>query len=58
MADTLANLDDVSMGGHIILAKSLDEQPEWKYLTQFFSCRGLELDVEIEKAATEITALV
>jgi putative nucleotidyltransferase with HDIG domain len=60
VADTLANLGDVSIGGHIRIAESLEGQPAWKYLTQFFDCRGLDLDLneEIEKAAAEISALV
>lgn len=60
VADTLANLGDVNIGGHIKIAKTLDEQPEWQYLTRFFDCRGLDLELndEIEKAAAEITALV
>ncbi len=60
VADTLANLGDVNIGGHVKIAKSLDEQPEWQYLTQFFNCRGLDLELndEIEKAQAEIAALV
>jgi putative nucleotidyltransferase with HDIG domain len=60
VADTLANLGDISIGGHIRLAQSLEQQPEWLYLTEFFACRGLEMDLneEIEKAAADITALV
>ena len=59
VADTLANLGDVNIGGQMRIAKSLDEQPEWQYLTQFFNCRGLQLDLneEIASASAEISAL-
>ena len=59
VADTLANMGDVNMGGAAQLASSLEDMEEWKYLTQFFDCRGLQLDLneEIENAQAEISAL-
>ena len=52
-------MGDVNIGGAAKLASSLEEMEEWKYRTQFFDCRGLQLDLneEIETAAAEINAL-
>lgn len=60
VADTLANMGEVNIGGAAQMASSLEELPEWNYLVKFFDCRGLELDlsVEIENATAEISALV
>jgi len=60
VADTLANMGDVNIGGQMAIANSLEEQPEWKYLTQFFECRGLQLELseEVERATAEINALI
>ena len=60
VADTLANMGDVNIGGEKELAASLDEVVEWQYLNRFFSCRGLQLDLseEIENAKTEIESLM
>lgn len=59
VADTLANLGHVNIGGAVELASSLEDMPEWKYLTQFYSCRGLSLDLdeEIARAEEEIKAI-
>jgi len=59
VADTLANLGDVNIGGQKEIVQSLEELPEWKNLTQFFEFRGLQLDLseEIESANAEIGAL-
>jgi len=59
VADTLANMGEVNIGGENELANSLDELPEWQYLTRFYDCRGLQLDLgeEIEKATGEINSL-
>ena len=52
-------MGDVNIGGAAKLASSLEEMEEWKYRTQFFDCRGLQLDLneEIETAAAAINAL-
>ncbi len=51
VADTLANMGDVSMGGHCKTAVTLDDQPEWQNLTTFFNCRGLSLNLKEEISA-------
>lgn len=59
VADYLANLREINIGGQKELAQKLHELPEWNYLTEFFSCRGLALDLdeEIELAEKEISSL-
>jgi putative nucleotidyltransferase with HDIG domain len=59
VADVLANLGDVSIGGEKPLLHAFEELPEWLYLNQWFNCRGLDLDLrtEIESAEAEIKAL-
>lgn len=59
VADVLANLGDVSIGGEKPLLHAFEELPEWLYLNQWFNCRGLDLDLrtEIERAEAEIKAL-
>jgi putative nucleotidyltransferase with HDIG domain len=59
VADVLANLGDVSIGGEKPLLHPFEELPEWMYLNQWFNCRGLDLDLrqEIEDAETELRAL-
>lgn len=60
VADTLANMGDVNICGSVQIAGSLEESQEWQYLTRYFDCRGLQLDLseEIENATAEISALV
>jgi putative nucleotidyltransferase with HDIG domain len=60
VADSLANLANVNIGGAAKLASSLDTLEEWKYLTTFFECRGLQLDLneETASAVAEINSLV
>lgn len=53
VADVLANLGDVSIGGEKPLLHPFEELPEWLYLNQWFNCRGLELDLREEIAAAE-----
>ena len=48
VADYLANLREINIGGQAELASTLDELPEWKFLTDFFTCRGLDLDLDTE----------
>jgi putative nucleotidyltransferase with HDIG domain len=59
VADTLANLGDVNIGGEKPLTIPFEELPEWTYLNQWFDCRGLELSLtdEIKNAELEIQAL-
>jgi len=59
VADVLANLGDVSIGGEKPLLHPFEELPEWIYLNEWFNCRGLELDLrkEIEAADAELKAL-
>jgi putative nucleotidyltransferase with HDIG domain len=59
VADTLANLGDVNIGGEKPLTIPFEELPEWIYLNQWFDCRGLELSLtdEIKNAELEIQAL-
>ena len=59
VADVLANLGDVNIGGEKPLLHPFVELPEWQYLNQWFNCRGLELDLalEIEAAEVEIKSL-
>lgn len=59
VADVLANLGDVSIGGEKPLLHPFAELPEWLYLNQWFNCRGLDLDLrdEIELADAELKAL-
>jgi len=59
VADTLANLGDVNIGGQKEIVHSLEELPEWQNLTQFFEFRGLQLDLneEIASANADISAL-
>jgi len=59
VADTLANLGDVNIGGQREIVESLEELPEWQYLNRFYDFRGLQLDLneEIESATAEISAL-
>jgi putative nucleotidyltransferase with HDIG domain len=60
VADYLANLRDINIGGSVELAGTLDELPEWKFLTTYFACRGLDLDLdeEIKLAEQEIGAIL
>ena len=60
VADVLANLGDVNIGGEKPLLHPFVELPEWKYLNQWFNCRGLDLDLahEIELAEADIKSLV
>ncbi len=60
VADVLANLGDINIGGEKPLLHPFEELPEWKYLNQWFNCRGLDLDLrsEIEAAEAEIKSLV
>ena len=51
VADTLANMGEVSIGGHAKTAAALDGLPEWQNLTTFFNCRGLSLNLKDEIAA-------
>ncbi len=57
VADYLANLREINIGGQSELASTLDELPEWKFLTNFFACRGLDLDLdeEIDLAEKELS---
>jgi putative nucleotidyltransferase with HDIG domain len=59
VADVLANLGDVNIGGEKPLLHAFEELPEWVYLNQWFNSRGLDLDLrtEIESAEAEIKAL-
>ena len=59
VADYLANLRQINIGGELELATSLDNLPEWKFLAEFFTCRGLDLDLddEIDLAEKEISAI-
>ena len=60
VADYLANLREINIGGQLELASTLDELPEWKFLTDFFVCRGLDLDLdeEIDLAEKEINSII
>lgn len=60
VADTLANLGDVSIGGEKPLLHPFEELAEWQYLNQWFNSRGLELDLrhEIDAAEAEIKSLL
>jgi putative nucleotidyltransferase with HDIG domain len=60
VADSLANMANVNIVGAAKLASSLDALEEWKYLTTFFECRGLQLDLDEETASAvaEINSLV
>ncbi len=60
VADYLANLREINIAGHTELAATLDELPEWKFLTDYFSCRGLDLnlDDEIALAEKEVSSLI
>jgi putative nucleotidyltransferase with HDIG domain len=59
VADFLANLREINIGGQKELAYKLEDLPEWNYLTEFFNCRGLALDLdeEIELAELEISSI-
>ncbi|MFO1488923.1 MAG: sugar nucleotide-binding protein [Verrucomicrobiota bacterium] len=59
VADVLTNLGDINIGGEKLLLHPFAELPEWKYLNQWFNCRGLELDLrkEIEAAEAEVQLL-
>jgi hypothetical protein len=56
VADVLANLGDISIGGEKPLTHPFEELPEWLYLNQWFTSRGLELNLreEIEAAEAEL----
>lgn len=60
VADTLANLGDVNIGGEKPLQHPFEELPEWQYLNQWFNCRGLDLDLqqEIKAAEAELDTIV
>lgn len=60
VADYLANLRDINIGGNAELASTLEDLEEWKFLTTFFACRGLDLDLdeEIKLAEGEIASIV
>jgi putative nucleotidyltransferase with HDIG domain len=60
VADVLTNLGDVTIGGEKPLLHPFVELPEWKYLNQWFNCRGLDLDLraEIDAAELEIKSLL
>ena len=60
VADYLANLRDINIGGCAELAGTLDELEEWKFLTTYFACRGLDLDLdeEINQTEREIGAIL
>lgn len=48
VADSLANIAGANMGGEKPAPPSLDDIPEWRHLTENFSCRGLSLDLDQE----------
>ena len=59
VADMLANVGGVNIGGHKEWSGELDQLPEWHHLTNSFSCTGLDLDLdeEIKIAEEKVKAM-
>ena len=59
LANMLANLERINIGGYDEIKGNFDELPEWVHLTSHFDCAGLELnlDEEIAKAKQKLDAM-
>ena len=50
LANTLADIEGINIGGSKPMDCNFDELPEWKHLTTKFDCTGLDLDLDEEIA--------
>jgi len=48
VADTMANLSKINIGGEKKITVEFEKLPEWVHLNDAFNCRGLNLDLEEE----------
>lgn len=58
VADALANMGQISLGGEIVLDTPFQSLPEWVFLNSFEMVYGLELDLqkEVNEAADDLKA--